>query len=182
MLDELLDRFCKIPQKDKAALSEMVIENTKDMIWCPNPGPQTDGYFTKADILYYGGQAGGGKSDLGIGLAMTKHKRSLIMRRKYTDLAFLTDRAIQINGSRKGFNGSPPPKFSLPDGRLIEYGAAQSVGDELSWMGRPHDLLYVDEATHFAKIQIRTLMGWVRSTDPGQRVRVVLVQFCLSSV
>lgn len=142
--------------------------------WTPNPGPQTDAFYSKADIMLYGGAGGGGKSDLGVGLACTEHKRSLIMRRKYTDLAFLTDRTIEVIGTKKGFNGSAPPRFDLGDQCLIEYGAAMAVGDELSWMGRPHDLLYIDEAAHFAEVQIRNLMGWVRSTTKGQRVRVVL--------
>jgi len=174
VLDELLNRFSKLSAKEQADITETVIEETKDMLWVPSPGPQTDAYFSKADILLYGGAAAGGKSDLGLGLAITKHQRSLVMRRKYTDLSFLTDRSIEIMGTRKGFNGSAPPKFNLRKGKIIEYGAAQSVGDELSWMGRPHDLLYVDEAAHFAETQIRALMGWVRSPEKGQRVRVVL--------
>lgn len=174
MLDELLNRFAKLPFEDQEAIKKVVLEETKDTLWHPNPGPQTDAYFCKADVLLYGGAGGGGKSDLGLGLAVTKHKRSLVMRRKYTDLAFLTDRTIEIMGTRKGFNGSAPPRFNMGPRKLIEFGAAQSVGDELSWMGRPHDLLYIDEAAHFAKSQVRALMGWVRSTDNGQRVRVVL--------
>ncbi len=113
-------------------------------------------------------------SDCGLGLAFTAHQRSLIMRRKYTDLSGLTERAIEINGTRKGFNGSAPPKLTTEDGRLIEFGAAQHVGDEASWQGRPHDLLYLDEAAQWAESQVRYLMGWVRSATPGQRCRVVL--------
>ena len=174
ILDELLDRFNKLSPKEQAELTETVNNETKDMLWCPSPGPQSEAYFCKADVLLYGGAGGGGKSDLGLGLAITKHLRSLVMRRKYTDLSFLTDRSIEIMGTRKGFNGSAPPRFAIGKGKLIEYGAAQSVGDELSWMGRPHDLLYIDEAAHFAEQQIRALMGWVRSTEKGQQVRVVL--------
>ncbi len=174
MLDELLDRFNKLPTEEQEDLKKTVLEETKGVLWLPSPGPQTDAFFCKADVLLYGGAGGGGKSDLGLGLATTKHSRSLIMRRKYTDLSFLTDRTIEIMGTRKGFNGSAPPKFNIAKGKVIEYGAAQSVGDELSWMGRPHDLLYIDEAAHFAETQVRALMGWVRSTEQGQRVRVVL--------
>jgi hypothetical protein len=86
------------------------------MKWVPNPGPQTDAYFCPADVLLYGGQGGGGKSDLGLGLAFTAHHRSLIMRRKYANLSALTERAIKINGSRDGFNGSPPPLLRTDDG------------------------------------------------------------------
>jgi len=174
MLDELLNRFNGLSSEDQADLTETVIEETKGVRWIPNPGPQTDAHFCLADVLLYGGAGGGGKSDLGLGLATTKHQRSLVMRRKYTDLSFLTDRTIEIMGGKKGFNGSAPPRFDLGDNKLIEFGAAQTVGDELSWMGRPHDLLYIDEAAHFAETQVRALMGWVRSTVKGQRVRVVL--------
>lgn len=174
MLDELLDRFNGLTDKEQGELTDIVVQNTDHIRWVPNPGPQTDAYFCKADILLYGGAGGGGKSDLGLGLATTQHNRSLVVRRKYTDLSFLTDRTIEIMGTRKGFNGSAPPRFSIGDGNLIEFGAAQSVGDELDWMGRPHDLLYVDEAAHFAEGQIRNFMGWVRSTKKDQRVRVVL--------
>ena len=51
------------------------------MAWVPNPGPQTQAFVCKADELFYGGEAGGGKTDLGIGLALTEHKRSLLLRR-----------------------------------------------------------------------------------------------------
>jgi hypothetical protein len=44
-------------------------------------------------------------TDLSLGLAMTAHKRSLILREQYVELSFLTDRAIKMNGTRAGFNG-----------------------------------------------------------------------------
>jgi len=172
-IDDLLEYVNKMDSSTEEETVSILKKELGDLKWIPNPGRQTDAYYSLADVLFYGGAGGGGKSDLGEGLAITAHKRSLIMRRKYADLAFLTDRTIQIVGSKKGFSGTTPPRFKFDD-RLIEYGAAQFIGDELSWMGRPHDLLYVDEAAHFAKQQIRNLMGWVRSADPNQRVRVVL--------
>ena len=174
MLDEILERLESLPEEKQKEIAEKAHEAIKHLRWIPNPGPQTDGYLSDADILFVGGSGGGGKTDLGLGLAFNDHKRSLILRRKYVDLSAITDRAIEINGTRKGFNGSAPPKLSTEDGRLIEFGAAQIVGDEWSWQGRPHDLLYVDEAVHFAESQIRFLMGWLRSAEEGQRCRVVL--------
>lgn len=144
MLQELLADFTDQTPAKQAAAKVIIDKAVKGRKWIPSPGPQTDAYFCKADVLLYGGAGGGGKTDLGIGLAITKHLRSLIMRRKYTDLAFLTDRSIEIWGTKKGFNGSAPPRFDLNKDQLIEYGAAQTVGDELSWMGRPHDLLCLE--------------------------------------
>ena len=144
------------------------------MLWIPNPGPQTDAFYCKADVLLYGGQGGGGKSDLGLGLAFTEHRRSLLMRRQYANLSALTERAIAINGSRTGYNGSPPPLLRTADGRYIQFGANQRLGDEQDWQGHPFDLKYFDEATQFLELQVRFHLGWLRSTEPGQRCRAVL--------
>lgn len=142
--------------------------------WAPNPGPQTEAYHSKADCLLYGGEPGGGKSQLLLGLAFNCHQRSLIMRRQYGDLGRLIEDALKIHGSREGFNGSPPPKLRISDKQIIDFAAAHRVGDEQGQMGKGRDLLGVDEATHFAESQIRFLMGWNRTDTPGQRVRTVL--------
>lgn len=142
--------------------------------WQPNPGPQTDAYFSQADELLYGGEPGGGKSDLCLGLAFTQHQRTLFIRRQYTDLGFATERAIKLNGTRNGFSGQSPPQLNTADGRVIDFGACKLLGDEQHWMGNPHDLIAIDEATQLAESQVRFLMGWLRSEKEGQRTRVVM--------
>ena len=54
-------------------------------VWSPIPpddndeeSPQSQAFRSEADILGYGGAAGGGKTDLICGLALTKHQRSII--------------------------------------------------------------------------------------------------------
>ncbi len=165
LLDELIQRVTSLDAATKQAIDEEVTQ-----IWLPSPGPQTEAYFSNADIILYGGQGGGGKTDLALGLAFNEHQKSLIMRRHYTDLGGLTERAIQINGSRAGYNGSAPPKLRVNAEKLIEFGACQHVGDEEKWQGQPHDLLVLDEAVQFAEIQARFLMGWVRSATNRCRV------------
>ena len=142
--------------------------------WTPNPGPQTEAYFSKADVLLYGGEPGGGKSQLILGLAFNEHERSLIMRRQYGDLDRLVDDALKIHGSRDGFNGSPPPKLKISETQILDFAAAHRVGDEHGQMGKGRDLIGIDEATHFAETQIRFLMGWNRTENPSQRCRTVL--------
>jgi hypothetical protein len=174
MLQEIVDRLTSLPEKDRQALTAEAMRATADMKWLPNFGPQTQAYFSPADILLYGGQGGGGKTDLGLGLAFTAHHRSLLLRRQYSDLGAMLERALEINGSRDGFNGSPPPKLNTADGRLIRFGANQRLGDEQSWQGQPFDLKYLDEAVQFLEAQVRFHLGWVRSTKPGQRTRTIL--------
>lgn len=173
-IEETIALMDSLPEADQLALKNNAILITGEFDkWAPNPGPQHEAYYCKADILFYGGQGGGGKTDLECGLALTSHRKSLIMRRQYTDLGGIIERALEINGTRNGFNGQPPPKLKTSDGRLIEFGAAKHLGDEQSWQGQPHDLLAIDEVTQFLEIQVRMLMGWVRSTIPGQQTRTI---------
>ena len=109
--------------------------------WVPTIGPQADAYHSSADVLLFGGEPGGGKTELGLGLAFNCHKRSLLLRRQYTDLSGLTDGAIRINGSRDGFNGSSPPRLTVGEGQFLDFGACARPGDEQNWMGRPTSLI-----------------------------------------
>lgn len=140
--------------------------------WQPLPGPQTQALLSKADILFYGGAAGGGKTDLLIGAAHTEHRRSIIFRREYPQLKAIIDRTTELLAEMGKYNKTSM-LWSLEDGRTIEFGAVQHIGDERKYQGRPHDLKAFDEITHFSEMQFRTLCGWLRSTDVTQRCRII---------
>lgn len=142
------------------------------MGWLPSPGPQTQAYLSKADILLYGGAAGGGKTDLCLGLALTKHERSVFFRRAYVDLQGAEERLIEIIKGRDGYNGQ---KMILHRGeRILEFGALEKPNAEFSWQGRPHDLIVVDEGAQIPEDKVSFVIGWNRTTKPGQRCRVVI--------
>ena len=63
-----------------------------------------------------------------LGLAFNEHKRSLIMRRQYGDLERLIEDALKIHGSKRGFNGSPPPRLKVAHDQTINFRAAQHIG------------------------------------------------------
>jgi hypothetical protein len=175
-LEELTQRLARLAGAGVAEKIDALYDDTQRVVgeprkWVPNPGPQTVAYFCAADVLLYGGQGGGGKSDLGLGLAFTAHRRSLILRRKYTNLSGLIDRAKEINGGSDGFNGTPPPKLLTRDGRLIMFGANQRPGDEQDFQGIPFDLKVFDEAAQFLETQIRFHIGWLRDAQNANRVR-----------
>ncbi len=173
-IEALLERVAVLPTETQVAWRKDTVQATKALRWVPNPGPQTEAYFSEADCLLYGGEPGGGKSQLILGLAFNCHERSLVMRRQYGDLDRLVEDALKINGSRDGFNGSPPPKLRLGGDKVIDFAAANRVGDEQGQMGKGRDLIGIDEATHFAEQQIRFVMGWNRTESPTQRCRTVL--------
>jgi hypothetical protein len=60
------------------------------------------------------------------------------------------------------------------DGRVLEFGALERPGSELTWQGRPHDFIGFDEGAQLPESKVRFVMGWLRSEDPAQRCRAVI--------
>lgn len=171
LLDEIIGRVEGLSPPDRKKLLKDVFEATGDMIWVPNPGPQTRAFESLADELYYGGQAGGGKSDLGIGLGLTRHTYSLILRRFNDDAKVLAERTMTITGSRQGYNGQE--QRLRQSNRQIDFGGCKDEGDKQRYKGDPHDLIVFDEIPDFLESQYTFICGWNRSTNPKQHCRVV---------
>lgn len=143
-------------------------------MWNPNTGPQMEAYFSPADELFYGGAAGGGKSDLMIGLAVTAHHKSIIFRREYPQLKEIMLRSWELlHKTPAKYNGQERFWQRIPGGRMLEYGAVQREDDKEKFKGRPHDLKAFDELPDFSESQYRFLSAWNRTAIPGQRCRVV---------
>lgn len=172
LLDEILGRFNALPQDQQEELKKLVAEATADWEWVENAGPQKEAVETLADELFYGGQAGGGKTDLLCGLALTAHKRSLILRRINQEVRGIEDRLADILDTRDGLNASNHV-WRRPGGRTIEMGGCQYENDKQRYKGNPHDLIGFDEIADFSETQYRFITTWNRSADPNQRCRVV---------
>lgn len=191
-LDLLTDPLANDPRllrpDIKAALAIMALRAKRERAevatplvpidWQPLPGPdgipspQLQGYGNPADILFFGGAAGGGKSDLLLGLAGTAHRKSIIFRREFPQMLELRERSRHLFTPYGRFNGQEQV-WHLHDGRLLEFGAVQHEKFVEKYQGRPHDLLGFDEVTHLLEYQFRFLISWMRTTTPGQRCRVV---------
>lgn len=171
LLNEILDRLNALPAKDREKLMQDAFQVTKNLPWIPNPGPQAEAFGCDADELFYGGQAGGGKSDLGIGLALTRHKRSLILREYIDDARSLGDRLLGIIGSRDGWNGQLL-RYQRDD-ICIDFGGCKAEEDKQRYKGDPHDLIVFDEVGDFTESQYLFIAAWNRTTKPGQRCRIV---------
>jgi hypothetical protein len=147
--------------------------------WEPQAGPQSTAFESDADVIGYGGAAGGGKTDLLLGFAGTKQYRSVIFRRVFPLLEGIEARSREIynqdsqNRQKDRYNESLH-RWELKDGRTVRFAAMQYEDDKRNFQGRPFDFYGFDEATEFTETQVRFVTGWNRTTRPGQKCRVVM--------
>ncbi len=171
-IEELLGH---LSEDEREELLALVDEDLADRIWVPLPGPQTIAYESKADVIGYGGAAGGGKTDLAVGKALTQHHEVLILRREATQLKGIFRRIGQILGNEEGLNQHGNVwKRAGPRDVLIEFGSCPNLGDETKHQGNPHDLLVFDEAANFLERQVNFLLGWNRTTREGVHPQALL--------
>lgn len=143
-------------------------EGQTAVVWRPDPRnrPQCMAYelAKSGDVMEigFGGQGGGGKTDLLIGLGATVFKESRIMRRELPQLDGVIKRGNAlfpvrfVHGSKKSW------QF---DGHTI---ALRSMPQDSQWkkyQGQELDYLGIDEAAEFTEDGIRALTGWLRSAE-----------------
>src|SRR6516164_1249778 len=168
---ELSELLAYLTPRERAELDALL---TAQVAWEPFPAsPQQMALESAADVTGIGGAAGGGKSDLLLGAAHTRHHRSIIFRRELAQLPGLIDRSMEMFTGFGRFKASPHPVWKLNDGRRIEFGGVEKETDVQKYQGRPHDLKAFDELTHFTEYQFRYLKGWNRTTRANQRCRVI---------
>ena len=121
--EQILATFKGLPPEMRAAVDSFLML-MDPAIWVPQDGPQSAAFHSEADILFYGGSAGGGKTDLLLGLSMTEQERSIIFRREAVQLIGLEERMTSILGSRNGYNGTDH-LWRLPGEKVLELGSVK---------------------------------------------------------
>ncbi len=137
-------------------------------LWTPDPrnAPQCLAYELacsgKVMEIGYGGQAGGGKTDLAIGLAGTFFKHSRIMRREFPQLDGIIERGNEL--FPVPFVGGLKRQWRFGE-RIISLRSMQYEDDWKKYQGQPLDLLAIDEAAEFGENPVRNLTGWLRNSS-----------------
>lgn len=172
VLDEILDRVqAKAPQARKR-LAEEVHRATAHMHWVPNPGPQTDAYLSEADILLYGGQAGGGKSQLELGWCINEASNGIIFRRELSQTDGLEKDGKLIIGTGASFNGTDL-EWTWGSGKTLKLGGMKDADSWIAHAGRERGTICFDEAGEFLERQVASMWAWNRA-PVGERTRMIL--------
>jgi hypothetical protein len=167
LLDELIDRVEKKPAPVRKRIAEEVHEATKHMAWVPNPGPQTDAYLSEADILLYGGQAGGGKSHLELGWGINEADGR-------DHLPARADADRRPRGRRQGDHRHRELERLGPRVDVARRAHAEARrhegGRQLDGhAGRERDYMGFDEAGEFLEQQVGSLFAWLRARRASAR-------------
>lgn len=138
----------------------------------PQAGPQEAFLSSSADIVIYGGAAGGGKT-FGVLLEACRHSANpefgaVIFRREavqITNEGGLWDTAMTLYpllGARP--RRSPKLAFEFPLGGAVSFAHLQYDESVLDWQGGQIPLLMFDELTHFSRYQFFYMLSRNRST------------------
>ena len=172
-LEDLLTKLGTLSDKDRAQVEREALEATQHMKWVPNPGPQTDAYLSEADILLYGGQAGGGKTHLELGIGINDATSGIIFRRELTQTDGLEKEGKAIVGLDAGFNGVDHEWTWQGVDKTLKLGGMRGPDDWQPHAGRERDYIGFDEGGEFLEVQVASIMAWMRAA-PGKRCRMVI--------
>lgn len=170
--NELAELLPYLTQQERDELDRLLLQSQK---WIPLPGPQSQAYECDADLILYGGAAGGGKSDLALGKALTKHRRSLILRREFPQLEGMVERSKEMFSAHGSYNEKGWWRCNFEKkSRFIRFGSVQHEKDLKKLQGRPHDLLVFDEAANFPAAFVQFLTTWIRTEHQDQKCQLLL--------
>lgn len=172
LLDEVIARVRKKPAAERVKIIEQARKATAKMPWIPNPGPQTDAYLSDADILLYGGQAGGGKSHELLGWGVNQTEVGIIFRRELAQTDGLENDGKAIIGRAARFNGTDH-EWTWPSGKTLKLGGMRDADSWIPHAGRGRDFIGFDEGGEFLEIQVASILAWLRA-PPGKRTRMII--------
>ncbi len=149
----------------------MSVAIAEPMMIRPQPGPQEQFLSSSADIVVYGGSAGGGKS-FALLMEPLRHVNNpkfgaVIFRRTYPEIkneGGLWDEASNIYplvGARPRENTL---EWEFKSGAKVKFAHMHLEKDKYSWQGAQVPLIGWDELTHFSSSQFFYMLSRNRST------------------
>lgn len=127
---------------------------------------------------FYGGAAGGGKSDALVIEALRQvhipHYKGLILRKTYPQLSELIEKSLIYYKQaypRARYNGSEHI-WTFPSGAKVIFGSMQYQQDRTKYQGKAYDYIAFDELTHFTWDEYSYLFSRNRPNGPGTRVYI----------
>jgi Terminase large subunit, T4likevirus-type, N-terminal len=150
-------------------------------VWAPQPGPQLEAITADwCGELFYGGAAGGGKSDLLLGDFLQdvptykQHWSGILFRRTYNELEELIRRAREVYPASGGQWHEQSKTWKWPNGAQLRMRYIERDADATRYQGHSYTWIGWDELTQWpSDYGYRFLRGRLRSAYdvPTKRIR-----------
>jgi predicted phage terminase large subunit-like protein len=144
--------------------------SSKTLTIRPQPGPQEHALASAADIVIFGGAAGGGKS-WALLLEPLRHIENpqfscVLFRRTYpqvTNPGGMWDESMKLYPLVGATPRQSDLAWKFPSGAVVRFAHLQHEASRLDWQGAQVALLGFDELTHFTRDQFFYMLSRNRS-------------------
>lgn len=157
-----------------AEVRDDILSEDVNIIFKPNPGPQTEFLAATEKEVFFGGARGGGKSFAllidPLRYCDKENHSALIIRRTMPELRDLIAHSHRLYP--KCFPGAKFKEqeklWTFPSGARIEFSYAENEQDALRHQGKAYTGIYIDELPQYPDDSVLTLLkGSLRSVDPN---------------
>lgn len=142
----------------------------QEIVWEPNPGPQTAFVSCPIFEVAYGGARGGGKTDGALGEWLNhsdqygEHAIGLMVRRSLTELTETIERSKVLFIPLGGKYNSQEKMWRMPNKARLRFAYLENDSDADNYQGHSYTRVYVEEAGNFpSELPILKLMATLRS-------------------
>jgi hypothetical protein len=125
------------------------------VVWEPQPGPQTDLLTCPVFEVLYGGARGGGKTDGVLGEWIShadmygEHAVGLMVRREFEQLRETIERSRQIYAPLGAEFREKDRSWRFPNGARLRFAYLDNDADAEAYQGHSYTRLYVEEIGNF---------------------------------
>ena len=165
----------------RLTLEEYEAEEHEEVLWRPNPGPQTAACAAGEFEAFYGGAKGGGKSDVVVFRPLLQTHiptfKALILREDYTQLEELIRRSFAVyprlpskpvwNAFWKRWDFPNPETRTGAGGASVKFGHCANIRDVQKYQGQEWGEVLFDELGNIPDERVWVeLLKEIRCKDP----------------
>ena len=149
----------------------MMAERNEEVIWEPQPGPQSAFVHCPVPEIFFGGARGGGKTDAALGkvliraLQFGKGERALFVRRSFKQLSEVMARAHEMFPPFGAKWREKDLRWLFPNGAWMSFAYLERDSDAQNLQGKEFTCIVIEEAGTFPSWEpIAKLKATLRTT------------------